>query len=242
MIQTTRYQLNTPCRIALLTDMHNQPWEDALRALEQDKPDIICIAGDLLKDDYHSSFEEETNILPFLRACVSLSPTFFSFGNHEWCMTPEQIETIRELDITILDNEWIRREGILIGGLTPGTVTKCHSNPDWRSDPAPPDPVLDWLSEFESQDGYKVLLCHHPEYYPKYLADRSIDLVLSGHAHGGQWRFFGRGLFAPGQGLFPKFISGVHAGKFGSMLVSRGLSNPTWIPRINNPCEVVIIE
>jgi len=94
MIQTTHYKLDTPCRIALLTDMHDQPWEDALRALETEKPDVICIAGDLLRDDYHSSFEEEVNILPFLRACVGQAPTFFSFGNHEWCMTPEQIEQI----------------------------------------------------------------------------------------------------------------------------------------------------
>ena len=71
MIQTTRYKLNTPCRIALMTDMHNQPWEEALRAVESETPDVICIAGDLLHDDFHSSFEEETNILPFLQACVS---------------------------------------------------------------------------------------------------------------------------------------------------------------------------
>ena len=106
MIQTTHYKLNTPCRIALLTDMHDQPWEDAFRALETEKPDVICIAGDLLRDDYHSSFEEEVNILPFLRACVSQAPTFFSFGNHEWCMTPEQIEQIKDLGVRVLDNEW----------------------------------------------------------------------------------------------------------------------------------------
>ena len=273
MIQTTHYKLNTPCRIALLTDMHDQPWENALRSLETEKPDVICIAGDLLRDDYHSSFEEEVNILPFLRACVSQAPTFFSFGNHEWCMTPEQIEEIKDLGVRVLDNEWTewtngtdcndctdcddctdrtkdaphpdgapcsRQTRLLIGGLTPGVVTK-QRKPDWRSDPTPPDPKLEWLSEFEKQDGCRLLLCHHPEYYPTYLADRNIDLVFSGHAHGGQWRLFGRGLIAPGQGLFPRLTSGVHPGAHGKLVISRGMGNGTWIPRINNPCEVVII-
>ena len=240
MMQITHYKLNTPCRIALLTDMHNQPWEDGLRALAAEKPDLICIAGDLLQDDYHSSFEEETNILPFLRACVSQAPTFFSFGNHEWCMKPEQIEQIKDLGVTVLDNEWVYHDRILIGGLTPGVVTK-QRKPDWRSDPTPPDPKLEWLAEYEKQDGCRILLCHHPEYYPTYLADRNIDLVLSGHAHGGQWRLFGRGLLAPGQGLFPRLTSGVHHGAHGKLVISRGMGNGTWIPRINNPCEVVII-
>ena len=255
-MQTTHYKLNTPCRIALLTDMHNQPWEDALRVLESEAPDVICIAGDLLHDDYHSSFEEETNILPFLRACVSNAPTFFSFGNHEWCMPPEQIEQIKDLGVNVLDNEWTewtdrngssdgapcsRETRLIIGGLTPGVVTK-QRNPNWRSDPTPPDPKLEWLAEYEKQDGCRILLCHHPEYFPTYLADRDIDLVLSGHAHGGQWRLFGRGLVAPGQGLLPKLTSGIHPGVRGKLVISRGMGNGTWIPRINNPCEVVIIE
>ena len=133
-----------------------------------------------------------------------------------------------------------RQTRLLIGGLTPGVVTK-QRKPDWRSDPTPPDPKLEWLSEFEKQDGCRILLCHHPEYYPTYLADRNIDLVFSGHAHGGQWRLFGRGLIAPGQGLFPRLTSGVHPGAHGKLVISRGMGNGTWIPRINNPCEVVII-
>lgn len=68
------------------------------------------------------------------------------------------------------------------------------------------------------------------------------DLVLSGHAHGGQWSFMGRGIIAPGQGWFPKYTSGVHQGQYGSMIISRGLSNPyKSVPRIGNPCEVVYV-
>ena len=90
------------------------------------------------------------------------------------------------------------------------------------------------------RSGYKVLLSHHPEYYPEYIKDLDIDLILSGHAHGGQLRFFGRGLFAPGQGLLPKYTSGIHDGR---MIVSRGLANNAPpIPRLFNSKELIFID
>jgi predicted MPP superfamily phosphohydrolase len=83
------------------------------------------------------------------------------------------------------------------------------------------------------------LLSHHPEYYPKYIKELTIDLTLSGHAHGGQWCFFGRGVYAPGQGILPKYTHGMHDGKF---IVSRGLSILNPIPRINNKPEIIVIQ
>ena len=73
-----------------------------------------------------------------------------------------------------------------------------------------------------------------------YLKERGIDLLLSGHAHGGQFQFFGQGVFAPGQGIFPKYTTGVHDGRF---VISRGLCNTAKpIPRLFNPTELVIID
>jgi len=89
------------------------------------------------------------------------------------------------------------------------------------------------------KDGYKILLCHQPEHYDKYVRKYPIQLTLSGHAHGGQWRFFGRGVYAPGQGLFPKFTSGLYEGK---LLVSRGLANPQKIPKIGNREELILLN
>jgi len=85
----------------------------------------------------------------------------------------------------------------------------------------------------------KILLSHHPEYYAQYIKATKIDLTVSGHAHGGQWRFFGQGIFAPGQGFFPKYTAGVHDDR---LIISRGLGNPHPIPRFNNPPELVIVE
>lgn len=104
----------------------------------------------------------------------------------------------------------------------------------------------DWLDFFEQQDGYKILLSHHPEYWAMrapHLEKRGIDLVLSGHAHGGQICLCGRGLFAPGQGAFPKYTNGVHEGARGRMIISRGMSNPQRpIPRWGNPCEILELK
>lgn len=103
-------------------------------------------------------------------------------------------------------------------------------------------PDTSWLHDFAASSGYHILLSHHPEYYP--FIPSSIDLVLSGHAHGGQWNYYSfkdrrwKGIFAPGQGLFPKYTSGM----YGKMIVSRGLANTTWVPRICNPTEVVYVN
>ena len=85
-------------------------------------------------------------------------------------------------------------------------------------------------------DGVKVLLCHKPEHYIKFMRGRALDLVVAGHAHGGQIRVAGRGVFSPGQGLFPRYTYGVVDGR---MVISAGAGNPVHLPRWGNPCEVL---
>ena len=82
-------------------------------------------------------------------------------------------------------------------------------------------------------------MCHHPEVYRDHVAGRNIDFTVCGHAHGGQIQLFGRGLYAPGQGFFPKLTHGIHDG--GHMMISRGMSNGTRAPRINNPYELILL-
>ena len=123
-------------------------------------------------------------------------------------------------------------------------VSFLYPEPDRSVWAGKPEPTLGWLDDFERQAGYRILLCHHPEYAPRYLKNRRIDLILSGHAHGGQWRYYSplrrewRGLYAPGQGLLPKLTGGMH----GNLIISRGLSNNAPIPRLNNPPELVYLR
>lgn len=255
LLQETICKLHTPARIALLTDLHGRPFLPIQDSLLRHQPDIICIAGDMI---YGSVPAENSlvagRILPVLASCAALAPTFVSLGNHEWMLGREDLEAMAETGATVLENRWIEWNGIRIGGLSSGVFTSYQRFRQGKSERYPkrthlpfvqtepvPNPVPDtaWLDTFCKARGYKILLCHHPEYYPKYLAGREIDLVLSGHAHGGQIRFFHHGLYAPGQGWFPKLTSGVHDGH---LVISRGLSNTGGIiPRLFNPTEIVYI-
>jgi predicted MPP superfamily phosphohydrolase len=145
------------------------------------------------------------------------------------------ISRIRASGVVLLDNRAVSFMGVNIGGLTTGYAVgekQSHFLPT-------PPPCLDFIEEFASADGFKRLLSHHPEYYPAYIKKHTIDLTLSGHAHGGQWRFFGRGLYAPGQGIFPRYTSGMYDGR---LIVSRGLSQKCIVPRINNDTEIVLVK
>lgn len=191
--------------------------------------------------------------MPFLTACASIAPTYVSLGNHEWMISDEDIEKVQETGVVMLDNSWVEERGLVIGGLTSAIISNYREFRQGKkerypyrsrhSHPAFLMPDASWLTEFEQQEGYKILLCHHPEYWSlrePFIINRNIDLVLSGHAHGGQVRLFGHGLYAPGQGLFPKFTSGVYDRR---LIVSRGLANTAHpVPRIFNPTEVVYIE
>lgn len=226
---------------------------------------LTRIPRDIIADSAH--------ILPFLTACIALAPAYCSLGNHEWLLSDDDLVLIRDTGVHLLDNESAefpldestaeKKRKILIGGLTSSSVMRyreyIRQHPDmadyyplpelrpWWKRKRNTHPHLDyeWLEAFEQQDAFKILLCHHPEYWrhkDPVLSELNIDLTLSGHAHGGQIRIFRHGIFAPGQGLLPKYTDGVHHGKYGKLVVSRGLANTAWIPRFGNCPEVVVIR
>ena len=227
------------------------------------RPSLICITGDVLyggrPEGDRSPLETQTNVLPFLSACAAIVPTFLSLGNHEWMMDQEDLATLTATGVTVLDNEWksitVDGKEVILAGLTSGYVTDYRR---FRAESGSSDryprqesisgisgavaasrhkPETAWLKEYSSAPGYHILLSHHPEYLP--LIPSSIELVLSGHAHGGQWRVFNHGAWAPGQGWWPRYTKGVYKGR---LVVSAGLSNTTWVPRIWNPTEIVYLE
>ena len=248
----TIYHLPVPATVALLADLHDRPYFSIIQSLSDHRPAIICIAGDVVFGDPPKDgrllIQTQKLVLPFLRACCALAPTFLSLGNHEKAVCEDDLQRIRDTGCLLLDNSWTTYNGMVLGGLTSHLVLdfrrlreKKHERyPDRGSEPRViKEPETGWLEEFERQAGYRILLCHHPEYYPRYLKRRDIDLVLSGHAHGGQWRIGSQGIFAPSQGLFPRLTDGVHDGR---LVISRGLSNRAPVPRLNNPPEIVYVQ
>ena len=256
-------------RLAVLSDFHNRDHEPVLDILRNDIPDAIMIPGDLVLGYFPEGaayiIDRCPNVISLLEECCEIAPTYMSVGNHERMLCSDDFARLRATGVIILDNEWTElSEGILVGGLTSdfaisynrfrdeynrqNSAEEYVRYPYRKREKGISDYPTDskWLDDFEQAEGYKILLSHHPEYWglrEPMLKDRRIDLVLSGHAHGGQWRFMGRGIFAPGQGLFPKYTSGVHQGTYGSMVISKGLSNPyRYVPRLGNPCEAVYVH
>ena len=248
------YRLPGPgrLRVALVSDLHARPFGAVISSLRAREPALICVAGDFVHGVIpRGGLDFEATSAPaFFRACAALAPTFVSLGNHEWLLAPEDLGMIRETGVTLLDNAWTRFGPLVIGGLSSAYVRGYRRFRAQRGGRYPvPDnihhiargvkPETDWLAEYCAQDGWRLMLCHHPEYWPRYLRELPIPLTLSGHAHGGQIRLFGQGLFAPGQGFLPKYTSGLYEGR---LLVSRGLSNNVILPRLFNPRELVYLD
>ncbi len=213
---------------AFVSDIHECDTRPAIEALAASDADALLVGGDCVHNE-----EKCEKGFEFLRSAASVMPVFCSLGNHERRVENVR-ERIRETGAILLDNSDAVFRGVRIGGLTSGVFYR-----EQTSKKKTPPPKIEWLSEFSQKDGYKLLLCHHPEYYAPYIKPLDIDLTLSGHAHGGQWRFFKRGLYAPGQGLFPEYTSGMYGKR---LIVSRGLGNPHIVPRINNEPEFVVIR
>ena len=231
----TEYTINAAVendvRFVFVSDLHDRENAPIIEAIRGSHADAVLVGGDFI----HNSIRYERGF-EFLRDCADILPTLCSLGNHEMKYGGGDLfPRIHKTGATLLDNSYCNFKGINIGGLSTGYKLLQRQSHFERT----PAPDIDFVRKFSSLDGFKLLLSHHPEYYPKYIKDKNIDLTLSGHAHGGQWRFFGQGVYSPGQGLFPKYTSGMYEGK---LIVSRGLSILNPIPRIQNQPEMLIIN
>lgn len=222
--------------IALVSDLHNFSYDGLLSALQEEKPDIIVVPGDMVENAICHPINTSFNLPGFtcLISMAKIAPVYYSIGNHEGGMSDDNRTLLQEHGITLLDNSFVHAHGMCIGGLTsPLPYVKHHAE-------RTPPPNLEFLSRYAAEEGFHLLLCHHPEHYPAHIRNTSVELTVSGHAHGGQWRLFGQDIYAPGQGLFPKYASGLHENR---LVVGRGLANTVSpIPRLGNPTEVVFIH
>ena len=228
--------------IAHISDLHNAEYgknnEKLIDILEAESPNIIAITGDLI-DSNHTNLEVA---LSFAQQAVKIAPCYFVTGNHEaWIGSQyEELKTsLQNTGITVLQDEAIELNYgdvcIQLIGL---------NDPDFSErDRLLSESILEAkLSQVNISDGFTILLSHRPEYFNVYQ-NKNIDLVLSGHAHGGQFRLpLGGGVIAPSQGLFPKYDAGAYTENGTTMIVSRGVGNSIIPVRINNPPEIVIIE
>lgn len=227
-------------RIAHVSDLHNESFgrgnEKLLSLIKEANPDIIALTGDIID----SSRDNVRVVVEFITKALEIAPIYYVTGNHE----PRYVETtallnfIEETGVEMLDNE-----SLLLTRGDDNISLYGINDPSFVSDYLLGDePVVSSVLErLEKKDGFSILLSHRPEFFELYT-EYGFDLVLSGHAHGGQFRFpFIGGLFAPGQGFLPEYDSGLYEEGNTSMIVSRGLGNSTFPLRFNNRPEVIFI-
>ena len=229
-------KIDKPINIALVSDLHSCKYGEKqcelINAISNSNPDIICLTGDIF-DDRRSNDNAEI----FISEISAQYPCYYVTGNHEfWANEKEfnsEMAMLEKYGVCRLESEskeiCINEQTINIIGV---------DDPESGS--------FDLSSARNAnKEYYSILLSHRPEYLGDYSLT-GVDLVLCGHAHGGQWRIPGileNGLIAPNQGLFPKYTNGIYTTKDTTMIVSRGLAKEsTIVPRFYNKPEVVIIE
>lgn len=259
-LELNTYSISSSClpesfdgyRIAHVSDLHNvemgEDNERLLAMLNEADPDLIAITGDLV-----DSRKTDVEIaLQFAEGAMEIAPCCYVMGNHEARLLKTEYERLEngllDAGVTVLhDSEMILgNHGVsLIGIDDPNCYSTSTSNADSIDEPKSKvgstiDPER--IRELTTVDSFTVLLSHRPEYFKQYV-DAGVDLVLSGHTHGGQFRLpFVGGLAAPNQGLFPKYDAGLYTEGNTNMIVSRGIGNSMLPFRFNNPPEVIVVE
>lgn len=259
-------------RIVHISDFHSNDFgkeeKNLIEKIKNEAPDLIVMTGDIF--DYEMKEPKPLkNVEYLLDGIKSLCPVYYVSGNHEFydLSRNDFEEVLTEKGVNILKDEIdilnLNDGNIIIAGLSdPQAVLKIH--PEYHS----ADKIANYkkninlisektklaVAEHESSDKilFTLLLAHRPEYIDDYISPGVFDLILSGHAHGGQWRIPGliNGIYAPGQGYFPKyaggrfdFYSNSKKTKNTVFIVSRGLSHQAPnIPRFFNGLELVVID
>lgn len=224
--------------IVHVSDLHNAEFgtnnEMLLTEIKAASPDIIAVTGDLIDSRRH----DIPKAMKFIDYAMNIAPIYYVSGNNEaWSGQYDELkERLLESGVVVLESEYATIEH---GGVSLRLLGL--SDPDFllRYDKSS---LIDYqLKDMADGSGdYSILLSHRPELFDIY-AEHDIDLVLSGHAHGGQIRLpFIGGLAAPNQGLFPEYAEGLHEINNTQMIISRGLGNSVFPLRVNNRPELIV--
>lgn len=236
-------KIDSPVRIALVTDLHSCKYGEnqktLIDAVNKEKPDIILLGGDIF-----DNIIPDTNTKTFLKDVAPKYPCYYVTGNHEYWsrQSDEIIAWLRANNISVLDGESvdveIGNQKISLSGINdPDKERFTGKSGDFYSE-------LDEIQREKDDNLFRILLAHRPSYIESYLK-YDFDLVLCGHAHGGQWRLppFLNGVYAPDEGWLPKYAGGNYDFPNGQMIVSRGLAREsTRVPRIFNRPELVVVD
>lgn len=205
-----------------------------LSLIKEQKPDIIVITGDIVDS-------RRTNVQiarDFANNASEIAPVYYVTGNHEARVSVED-----EIDNVELDKNVIvlHNQSVLLKKGESAIQLIGVDDPDYRAVKDSTKYMNERLEKYSDNEYFKILLSHRPELFDVY-AENNINIVFSGHAHGGQFRLpLIGGVIAPHQGLFPEYDSGLHTSNNTNMVVSRGLGDSIISLRINNPPEIIIV-
>lgn len=206
--------------------------------IRRSDPDMIAVTGDLIESN---NYDEEASMV-LLRQIVKIAPVYFVTGNHEWWSGMyEQFENkLKKIGVTVLRDDHIAinrgRDRIVIIGIDdPASVREPYG------DGGAVKAQLDRATRSIDKGSFKILLAHRPELFHIYR-QYDIDVILSGHAHGGQFRPpFTDGVISPDQGLFPEYTAGMYKEDGSALVVNRGLGSSVIPQRLFNRPEIVIL-
>lgn len=234
-------KLTAEVRLAVVTDFHSSDnADDVVAMVASCAPDAVLMVGDMFDDDIANRPTERT--LSLMRQLSAQYPCYYVSGNHEaWTGEMDALyQQTEEAGVTVLRMSsgvlTVRGQRIALCGIPDPYEMVFSGAPDTE------EQLRQAMENVDSAD-FTVLLAHRPELLAKY-AQFPLDLVVSGHAHGGQVRIPGvlNGLYAPNQGWFPKLAGGAYTQDGTTLIVSRGLAVRTRLPRIFNRPEVVLVR
>lgn len=247
---TIEAPFSAPIRIVHLTDLHNAEFgednQNLITMVREQSPDLIAMTGDMLNRDD----PDLTIVKTLISRLAEIAPVYFGYGNHEttWesVWGPVLHEEFSAAGAIVLDNEYldvtVNGNDLRIAGYM-GYYWQPHM---MTKDPEQQNAERAFYGAFQDTDRYKILLNHIPTQWVdwEYIDKCPVDLVFCGHYHGGVVRIplLDRGLTAPYVGWFPPYTKGLYIGTATICVLSAGLGSEYFIPRLNNPPEIVVVD
>ncbi|WP_306798602.1 metallophosphoesterase [Oceanobacillus saliphilus] len=231
-------------QIVQLSDVHNKSFgknqSRLIKKVKELNPDLVVVTGDLVDRRKYN----DTPILVLMQEMVEIAPVYYVTGNHEWGsgkfdnleekLIHLGVHVMRDSHVVISKGE----EEIQILGIDDPSINADEHHAEYS---IAKWAIEDSLKGMKNKDSFKILLSHRPELLSLY-SQFDMDLIFSGHAHGGQFRIpMVGGLVAPNQGILPEYTSGKYSEGNTTMVVSRGLGNSIIPQRLWNRPEIVSV-